>query len=132
VSRQEVALAGAVDELEHEAFQGVLSYVLTGGSASYKGVRPTAPFVPGEGGGAFEVALRYGTLDVDDAAFPVYADPDESVSELSDVGIALNWYLTPNARLSASHDRTTFEGGAAGGGDRDDEKAFFTRIQLSF
>ena len=131
-SKQEVSLAGAVVELEHKAWQAVASYVLTGEDASYKGVKPAAPYADDGGWGAFEIALRYGTLDLDDAAFPVYANPDSAVSELADLGVALNWYLTSNARLALNYDRTQFDGGAAAGADRDDEKAFFTRLQLSF
>ncbi len=132
VSQQEVSLGGVSEELEHSAWQGVVSYVLTGEPASYRGVKPAVPYASGGGWGAFEVALRYGTLDVDDAAFPIYANPDTAVSELSDFGLGFNWYLTGNARISMNYDRTTFDGGAAAGTDRNDEKAIFTRLQVSF
>jgi phosphate-selective porin OprO/OprP len=133
LSKQEVSLAGAAAELEHVAWQGVVSYVLTGEDAGYKGVKPATPYAAGAAGwGAVELALRYGTLDVDAAAFPTYANPDAAVSELNDLGIALNWYLTEHARIALNYDRTAFEGGAAGGADRADEKAVFARVQLSF
>jgi phosphate-selective porin OprO/OprP len=105
--------------------------VLTGEAASYKGFKPASPYSSDGGWGAFEVALRHGVLDVDDAVFPVYADPAASVSEIENTGIALNWYLTGNARLSLDYETTAFEGGAAAG-DRRDEKALLTRLQLSF
>jgi hypothetical protein len=47
-------------------------------------------------------------------------------------GVALNWYLTRNLKLAANYTGTVFDGGAAGGGDRPDERVFFTRAQLSF
>ena len=51
--------------------------MLTGEDASYRGVtRPNHPFTVGSAGwGAWELVARYGELEVDDAAFPVFADP---------------------------------------------------------
>ena len=42
------------------------------------------------------------------------------------------WYLTSNLKLVANYTQTQFDGGAAAGRDREDEKAFFTRAQLAF
>lgn len=131
-SEQDVARNGAEATLEHQAWQAVVGFVLTGEEASYKGVTPASPYAAGGGWGAFEIAVRYGVADFDDDAFPVYADPDRSVTELADTGVALSWYLTANARLALNYDVTRFDGGAAAGADRDDEKALFTRVQLSF
>lgn len=133
VSQQAVALAGAEQELEHTAQQVVVSYVLTGEDASYKGVKPAAAYAVGASGwGALEVAVRLAALDIDDATFPVYANPDTAVSEVEDVGVALSWYPSAHARVALNYDRTTFSGGAPLGADREDEKAFFTRLQLTF
>lgn len=71
-------------------------------------------------------------LDVDDAVFPNYASATESVTEARDTGVALNWYLTGNARLALNYDQPQFTGGATGGADRKDERAVFMRMQLSF
>lgn len=132
-SEQDVAIGGVTETFEHEALQGVLSYVLTGEDAGYRGVRPATPYAVGaEGWGAFEVALRYGVLDIDDAVFPTYANPAASVTEAQDLGVALNWYVTGNVRLALNYDSTEFTGGAAGGADREDEQALFARVQLSF
>src|SRR5690606_2908160 len=128
-SEQEVAEAtsGGRAALEHSAWQLTGSWVLTGEKASYRGVRPDNPFVPGSGGwGAFELVARYGELDVDDAAFPLFASPAASASTLG-----LNWYPTRNLRLVANYAHAGFEDGAAGD-DREDEKTFFTRAQFSF
>jgi phosphate-selective porin OprO/OprP len=95
-------------------------------------VRPATPYVRGAGGwGAFGIALRYGVLDVDDAAFPVFANPDAAVSEARNHGVALSWYPSANVRLVLDYNRTAFDGGAAAG-DRDDEQALFTRVQIAF
>ena len=51
--------------------------MLTGEDASYRGVvKPSEPFSPGKGGwGAWELVGRYGELEIDDDAFPLFADP---------------------------------------------------------
>src|SRR5690606_16846510 len=110
------------------------SWVVTGEKASHRGVKPNRPFAPGaEGGwGAFELVARYGELDVDDAAFPLFALPSASASEASAWALGLNWYLTGHLKLAASYGHTSFTGGGPGGGDRQDEKTFFTRAQFAF
>lgn len=136
VSKQEVLLpaAAARAKLDHSAWQLTAGWVLTGEDASYKGVvKPNQPFTLGSAGwGALELVARYGRLDVDDDAFPRFADPAVAASEASSWGLGLNWYLTGNLKLVANYTQTAFEGGAPGGADREDEKAFFTRAQFSF
>lgn len=135
-SKQEVLLpdSGARGALDHRAWQLVAGWVLTGEEASYKGVtKPNQPFTLGSAGwGALELVARYGQLDIDDDAFPRFADPAAVASEASSWGLGLNWYLTGNFKLVANYTQTQFEGGAAAGADREDEKAFFTRAQFSF
>jgi phosphate-selective porin OprO/OprP len=137
-SEQEVRLvsganAGRVEHLRNEAWQAVGSWVLTGEDASYRGVaRPTHPFTVGAPGwGAFELVARYGELDIDDDAFPLFANPATSASRVDAWSIGLNWYLTQNLKLVANYTQASFEGGAAAG-DREDEKTLFTRAQISF
>ncbi|WP_202839539.1 OprO/OprP family phosphate-selective porin [Luteimonas saliphila] len=118
--------------LDHSAWQVVGSWVLTGEKASYRGVKPDHPFAPGDGGwGAFELVARYGRLDLDDDAFPLFADPGAAGSESTAWALGLNWYLTGNLKLVANYAHADFDGGAAGG-DRQAEKTFFTRAQFSF
>jgi phosphate-selective porin OprO/OprP len=133
-SEQEVSFNGAAQTLAHNAWQAVAIWVVTGEKTGYRGVAgPASPYVPeGEGWGAFEIGIRYGELDVDDAAFPVYADPDVSVSAARSAGLVANWYLTGNVRLVLDYTSTGFSGGAAAGADRDREQALFTRLQWSF
>ena len=134
VSQQEVSIGGTREELSHKAWQATASYVLTGENAGYRGVvKPSKPFNPGkEGWGAFEVVGRYGVLEVDEAAFPLFADPSVSAREASSWTLGLNWYLNSNLKLVANYLHTSFEGGAAGVADREDEKAIFTRLQVAF
>lgn len=144
-SEQEVRLvsganAGRMKHLENEAWQVVGSWVLTGEDASYKGVaRPNHPFtVGGAGWGAFELVARYGELDIDDNAFPLFANPNPSATSAASASgvdawtIGLNWYLTQNLKLITNYTQATFDGGAAAGADREDEKTLFTRAQVSF
>ena len=132
-SSQEVRVGGSTAELEHTSWQATASWVLTGEDASYRGVTPARPFAPGKDGwGAWELVARYGELDVDDAAFPLYADPAASARRAEAWVAGVNWYLNSNLKLVLNYLQTGFDGGAAGGADREDEKAVFTRLQVAF
>ena len=138
-SEQEVRVASGVgagrrEHLEHEAWQVTGSVVLTGEDASYRGVvKPNRPFtVGGEGWGAFEVVGRYGELSLDDATFPLFASPTASARASRAWTLGLNWYLNSNLKLVANYTEASFDGGAAAGADREDEKSIFTRAQFSF
>jgi len=134
VSKQEVSLGAVHEELSNSAWQATASYVLTGEDASYRGVvKPAHPFNPGEGGwGAFEVVGRYGVLEIDDDAYPVFADAALSSNQATSWTLGLNWYLNSNLKLVLNYLQTSLDGGAAGGADREDEKAVFTRLQVAF
>lgn len=136
-SEQELTLSNnpaARASLENDAWQITASWVLTGEDASYKGVaKPNQPFALGAPGwGAFEIVGRYGELDIDDDAFPLYASADAAATQARAWGIGLNWYLTSNLKLVVNHARARFSGGASGGRDRPDEQTVFTRLQVAF
>jgi phosphate-selective porin OprO/OprP len=136
-SEQEVSLTGnpaSRTKLSNEAWQLTGSWVLTGEDGSYRGVvKPAHPFVVGgEGWGAFELVARYGVLEIDEDAFPIYSNPSSSAAAARAWGVGLNWYLTSNLKLVFNHTQTHFDGGAALGADREDEKTFFTRVQVAF
>ncbi len=133
-SKQELQVGAASAELENTAWQATASYVLTGENASYRGVvKPSKPFSPGKGGwGAWELVGRYGELEIDDGAFPLFADPVVSARRAKAWTLGVNWYLTSNLKLVVNYLDTQFEGGAAAGADRDDEKAVFSRLQVAF
>jgi phosphate-selective porin OprO/OprP len=132
-SSQEVTVGGARDTLDHEAWQLTASWVLTGEDAGFRGVvKPNRPYaIDGEGWGAFELVGRYGELDVDDDAFPLFADPSAAASRARSWGLGLNWYLNANLKLAFNHVQTDFDGGVAGA-DRDDEEILFSRLQVAF
>ena len=133
VSRQEVASPAGRATLDNRAWQAVGSVMLSGEDASYRGVvKPSHPFtLDGEGWGAFEVVGRLGRLDIDDDAFPLFADPASAGASARSWGLGLNWYLTSNLKLVANYTETEFDA-AFGATPREDEKAFFTRAQFSF
>lgn len=119
---------------ENTAFEITTTYVLTGEDASYRGVvKPSKPFAKGGGWGAFELKARYGELDVDDDIFTQgFANASSAASKATRFGAGVNWYLTSNVKIALDYNQTQFDGGAAGGQDRLDEKALFTRLQLAY
>lgn len=142
-SEQELTRAGNRQDLGNDAWEVTASVVLTGEDASYKGVKPAAPFtVGGPGWGAVELGLRYGVLDIDDTAFADatgtaagstrFADPAKQVSEAAAAGVAINWYLTQQAKLAVNYEHTRFDGGAAAGRDRSDEDIVIGRLSLNY
>lgn len=134
VSEQELVVGGVRDELRNDAWEVTANWVLTGEDASFRGVaKPNRAFVAGgEGWGAFELVARVGELDVDDDAFPLFADASLAATRARMWGVGLNWYLTPNLKLVFNHTQTDFDGGATASADRGDEKTFFSRVQVAF
>ncbi len=125
------------DTLSQNAWQLALNYVLTGEDASYKEIKPKAPWAPGsEGWGAWELVARVGELDIDDDAFSggiaSFADPNVAISNERAWSLGVNWYLNRNVKWSFDYEQTAFENGASAGRDRADEKIAFSRMQLVF
>ncbi len=120
-------------KLEHTAWQGALSIVLTGEDATPGSVKPKKSFEPGKGWGALELVARVNGFDVDEAAFTAgLADRARSASQARAWGLGLNWYLNRNVKQTLTYERTSFTGGAASGADRPTENALFIRSQVSF
>jgi phosphate-selective porin OprO/OprP len=129
-STQEVSRAASRSKLSNIAYQAAGSIVLTGENASFRGVVPRNPFSLADGTwGAFEIALRFHALDVDDDAFPTFANPAGSVTRETATTVGLNWYLNKGLRVGINYDQTRFKGGASAG-DRSVEKAIFTRVSI--
>lgn len=86
-------------DLDFDGWYIQTGYFLTGESRNYKkgafgGVKPKSNV--GEGGiGAWELGLRYSTLDLIDA--------DVDGGEADSVTLGLNWYPTPTLRFSANY-----------------------------
>ncbi len=127
-STQEVILGTDEAEIENDAWNLTTHFVLTGEPAGYKGVSPEKPFdLDTNALGAWEVAFRYSQLNIDEDAFPVFADPSTSASQAKNWAVGLNWYLNKNVKFSFSYDNTSFE-------DENikTEKVFMIRNQISF
>jgi phosphate-selective porin OprO and OprP len=120
-------------KLKHTAWQATGSYFLTGEKNSWRSAGPKKPFDPTAGTfGAVELAARYSELSVDDATFPNYANPTNTPSKAKAWAVGLNWYLARAIKVVVDYEHTTFDGGAAGGTDREAENFVVSRVQYSF
>lgn len=132
-SSQKVSNGANTATLDNHAWEVTGSWILTGEKNSYKGVVPAEPFHPAQGHwGAWGLSARYSQLDVDSAAFPIYANPDTSASSAYAWSAGLSWWANKNIRVLTSFSRTTFSGGAKGAVTKEPEEVLFTRIQLAF
>jgi phosphate-selective porin OprO/OprP len=133
VQKVEIGRPTVNARLDHSAWSVTGSYLVTGEDASYATVKPKDFFVPSAGKwGAVQLVARVNRLRVDPDSFPVYADPTRSVRTASAWGVGVNWIWNSNLKYVVDYEQTRFEGGAAAGGDRPDEKSFQTRLHLAF
>ncbi|VAX22486.1 Phosphate/pyrophosphate-specific outer membrane porin OprP/OprO [hydrothermal vent metagenome] len=85
-------------DLGFSSYYVYASYFITGESRNYKNgvfgrVKPRKDFGPGAG--AFEVAVRYSAIDLDDGGVRGGEETNSTV--------ALNWLLNPNSRVMANY-----------------------------
>ena len=123
--------------LDTSAWQVQASWFLTGEEESFRGFKPNNVFsLANNTWGAFELVARYQEIDPDDDAFvggaASFADPANAAREATAYGVGVNWYLNENLKWVLNYDHTSFDGGAPGGADREDEDAFLTRFALGF
>ena len=105
------------------------SWFLTGENRAYKKeeaafdkVKPKNNFSPTDGGwGAWELALRYSTVDLDDFAYI-------SGGEEENWTMGLNWYLNPNLRIMLNYVRASIDHVLYD----DDLEVLETRFQVAF
>ena len=105
------------------------SYFLTGEHRPYdtktgvfKGVKPKKNFLSGGGIGAWEVAARFSTIDLNDG------DLSTSAHRMTDLTVGLNWYLNPNMRISGNYVRSCVKGPLTS----DAADIFLLRLQIAF
>jgi phosphate-selective porin OprO and OprP len=125
------------ETLDHTAWHVQLAWFATGEDEQFRGFTPGSVLsLENKTWGAWELVARYHELDIDDAAFVggtnSFANPESAASKASAWGVGVNWYLNQNYKWSLNYDVTSFEGGAAAGADRPDEKAMFTRFAVQF
>ncbi|AMV70531.1 porin [Desulfuromonas carbonis] len=131
-SEQEVSNGTITRDLANQAWQVAASWVVTGEDASFKGVKPKRSFDPKSGAwGALELAGRYNELEIDQDAFPLFADPTKYAEKASAWAAGLNWYPSRNLKVVVNYEQTTFDQGSASG-DRETEKVLLTRVQVAY
>lgn len=134
VSAQDVKSTStlATADLKNKAWQVAVSYVLTGERTSYKGIKPRKPFdLKQKTWGAIEVAGRYSQIVIDRNAFTRFVDITRSPRVARAWTGGLNWYLNPVVKVASNYTYTWFDRGATAG-NRDAERALFTRFQFSY
>jgi phosphate-selective porin OprO/OprP len=132
INRQEVRSGATTARLTHKAWQASGSFFLTGEYAGFKSPAPRKPFDLKAGTfGALELAARYGELDIDDDAFPLFANPASSATKAKGLGLGVNWHLSKQIKVLVSYEHTAFDGGAETG-DRASEDFVVTRFQHAF
>ena len=131
-SQQQVRRGSATIRLDHSAWQLAGSWFPTGERATSRAVTPVAPFDPTtRRWGALELSARYGVLDLDPDAFPLYASPAVSSRRARAGGAGVTWHLVRGVKLLVNYERTTFAGGSTTG-DRPTEHLVLTRVQSAF
>ena len=156
-------VAGTQKTLNNDAWQIAATYLITGEDASFKSIKPKNDFDLDSGSwGAWELALRYSELNVDDDTFKnangvfanqtggtgtavatdSFADPTLSARKASSWTAGVNWYLNSNAKIVLNYEQTSFDGGSGTGAtystsgnqikDRPDERSLIGRLQLAF
>ncbi len=120
----------AADDLGFDGFYAYGSWFITGESRAYKAdkgvfdmVVPKQSFTLKNGGaGAWEVALRYSSLDLN--------DEDILGGDVDDLTVGLNWYISQYVRLSANYVSVLDVSGGAH--DNDEPNIYEMRVQFAY
>lgn len=106
------------------AYYAYASWFITGESRKYKPslaafdrVKPKNNFGKEGGAGAWEVALRYSSIDLDDT--------DINGGSLADITAGVNWYLNPSTRIMLNYVLAELKGAG-------NTTLFQMRIQVDF
>lgn len=129
---------GGENNVALDGWYAETAYSITGESRGYKNgnfgyLEPAKPFSLKNGGwGAWEVATRYSAANLNDATF--------KGGELSNITVALNWYINSNFRLQGNYTRMldiknsplTTASGSAINGDNTSLDTFMIRAQVAY
>jgi len=130
-SSGQITKSGVASDIDHDSWQVVGSWVLTGEAADEGIVRPRVNFDPPSGHiGALQVVARVERLTVSPEAISRgLATPGSS--RTADAWTAgLSWYLNPYVKWHVEFARTIFDGDA--NGPRRSENLVLGRAQLAF
>jgi len=79
--------------------------------------------------GAVELVAGAGQVTIGSDAFPVLANPNTAMKQMTVVGGGINWYPSRGVALLISYGHQVF-GAASGGLTRPNEETLVTRLQL--
>lgn len=135
VSFQDVLKKGLTRSLSNEAWQVTGSIMLTAEKNGYNGIRPRNSFEPNKGVrhfGAVELVGRHSQVRIDNAAFPLFANPKTAAQRAEEQGIGINWYLNRFVKLTTDYEHTNFRMALSTVTPLPDENVLMSRIQLAF
>ena len=128
-STQAVTGAGIQSDVRNQAWEVTGSFLLTGETASERGVRPKHNFDPAEGSwGALQLIARYTTLMVDPRVFASGFAAATANRKAQSFTIGANWYPTAFIKVYGTFERTAFSVGPP----RPPENVILFRTQLGF
>lgn len=115
--------------VEHEAWQVLGSWVLTGEAAGERNVRPKVSFdPPSHHWGAFQVVGRIQGLAVSQNAIDLGFAGSGSSRTARGYMAGLNWFVAPSVKWNFDFERTVFDGNP--NGPRHAENMFLLRAQF--
>ena len=127
-SAQEIRGPAGRGRVENRAWHVTGTWVLSGEPVTFRGVVPAHDFdLAAHTWGAWQLVARVTELDVDDDAFPLFADPAMSSRRVSTVGVGIHWIMNAPLRLTLDYNHTELDGGAL-----PDEDVVIARTQIRF
>lgn len=128
---QTVRIGDITTDLTNSAWQVAGSVVLTGETTAGRNITPKRAFDRQTGGwGAVELAARVTGLELDEATFPTFSNPAQSVGGANTYSGGINWYLNRAVKLVLNYEQTSFDA-PAGGNERPTEKVVISRLQFA-
>ena len=132
---REVIVAADQEDFDTTAYYLQFTYLLTGEAKAVENrIVPKNPFSVKNGTwGAWELAVRYASLDASDGedVGVVGAAANQEVTEIT---LGVNWWMTSNVRLMLNYEMFTFDEDIpqTGGEPIGDQSIFYTRLQIDF